>query len=94
MGKSKKLVVTYAYNNWDINGCIGVYDDWEAMLGAVFNRVYEMSEDKECSDYYRPFEIHFQPVDGFGNYFDIEVLWPDKDKDLYRIYFIDEKEIN
>ena len=88
--KPRKLVVIYAFNDWDINGCLGVFDDFNNALGAVLGNLYDLVEEKEN----KSVTLTLGDVDGYGLYFDINVSYPDEENtnDLYRLYFMEEME--
>lgn len=84
----KDLVVIYAYNDWDCSGVLGIYKDWKTAFGDIFSQINEIGEALPHNE----FTTTITSMDGYGEYFDIEVTYTDKGdkpKDLYRVYFYD-----
>ena len=92
-----RFVVTYIYNDWDVNGCIGVYDNPDEAMGAIINNVleiYDRRDDQEDAEVKDPkFTFEFKHDDSYDNYYDVTIKYDgETNSDIYRVYYLRERE--
>ena len=94
-----RFVVTYAYCDWEINGCIGVYDNADEAMGVVIAEaldLWESSGPNLTNGYDDPeFEFRFRHDDANDNYYDAEIIFPwtkEGHADVFRVYYLRDKE--
>ena len=92
-----KFVLTYAYCDWDINGCIGIYDDPDKVMGVIIDKVFELwdeSDPKLTGSYDGPeFKFKFCHDSSEDLYYDVEIRypWSMEEPDIYRVYYLREE---
>lgn len=95
-----RFIVTYIYNDWDVNGCIGIYDNPNEAMGAIIRNVLDIYDgrygryDQEEGAIKDPkFTFEFHHDDGYDNYYDVTIRYEGKtDSDIYRVYYLREQD--
>ena len=93
-----KFILTYAYCDWDINGCIGVYDDPNQVMGRIIDEaidIWDQSGPNLTGGYTDPeFKFVFHHDNSEDLYYDVEITypWSDGRPDIYRVYYLRDKE--
>ena len=94
-----KFVLTYAYCDWDVNGCIGVYDDPDKVMGRIIKEVFDIWDHSNLAakDHYKDpeFKVIFRHDDSNDLFYDVEIHYPwtnDTECDIYRVYYLREED--
>ena len=86
-----RFVVTYAYNDWDVNGCIGVFDDANKAMGAIIANALDIYDSRIEDGKDPKFTFEFSHDSGYDNYYDVNITMDGENMtDLYRVYYLRE----
>lgn len=86
-----RFVVTYAYNDWDVNGCMGIYEDPDKAMGAIIRNVLDIWDGRHEAGGDPKFTFEFVHDDGYDNYYDVNIVYEGEEgNDTYRVYYLRE----
>ena len=86
-----RFVVTYAYNEWDVNGCIGVYENANEAMGAIIANVLDLWDGRHEKGKDPKFTFEFEHDRGYDNYYDVTITMDEESEpDIYRVYYLRE----
>lgn len=88
-----KFVVTYAFNDWDLNGCIGVFDDPDKAIGAIISNVFDTWDGRHEAGIDPKFTFEFVHDSGYDNFYDVNISYECEGVefiDTYRVFYLRE----
>ena len=86
-----RFVVTYAFNDWDVNGCIGVFDDPDKAIGAIITNVFDIWDGRHEAGTDPKFTFEFVHDHGYDNYYHVNITYEGEvGTDTYRVFYLRE----